>query len=142
MKKAPLCKGGCHSFFRMTEGLFVCKLSRIYPSILRVVEAPTPTAKFGVLHSFMGSKVLTIPHHTSQTATKRGEKDLRDFLDMVSLRILAKGSDTAPFGAVSALLAKDAEKLPYKIHKDFSTSVNKWEPLFVSGEPPFVAKFG
>ena len=90
----------------------------------------------------MDSKVLTIPQSATQTATNRGEKDLRDFLDMVSLRILAKGSDTAPFGAVSALLAKDAEKLPYKIHKDFSTSVNKWEPLFVSGEPPFVAKFG
>ena len=50
---------------------------------------------------------------------QRGEKDLRDFLDMVSLRILAKGSDTAPFGAVSELLAKDAERLPYKIRKDF-----------------------
>ena len=60
---------------------------------------------------------------------------MRDFLDMVSLRILAKGSDTAPSGAVSELLAKDAEKLPYKIHRDFSTSVNKWEPLFISDEP-------
>ena len=50
---------------------------------------------------------------------------------MVSLRILAKGSDTAPFGAVSALLQKDAEKLSYKIHRDFSTSVNKWEPYII-----------
>ena len=60
---------------------------------------------------------------------QRGEKDLRDFLDMVSLRILAKESDTAPSGAVSELLAKDAERLLYKIRKDFLTSVNKWEPL-------------
>ena len=59
----------------MTEGLVVCKLSRIYPSILRVVGAPTPTAKSGILHSFMDSKVLTIPQSATQTATERGEKD-------------------------------------------------------------------
>ena len=57
---------------------------------------------------------------------------MRDFLDMVSLRILAKGSDTAPFGAVSALLQKDAEKLPYKIHKDFSTSAIQREPFTIA----------
>ena len=38
---------------------------------------------------------------------------------MISLRILAKGSETAPFGAVSALLAKDADRLPYKIQQRF-----------------------
>ena len=55
------------------------------------------------------------------------------------MRILAKGSDTAPFGAVSALLQKVAENLPYKIHKDFSTSVNKWEP-FISFERATISR--
>ena len=59
---------------------------------------------------------VSIPQSPLATAPERGEKD---FLDMVSLRILAKGSETAPFGAVRALLSKRAERLPYKIQQRF-----------------------
>ena len=72
---------------------------------------------------------ISIPQSPLATAPERGEKDLRDFLDMVSLRILAKGSETAPFGAARALLSKRAERLPYKIQQRFFDELNKWEPL-------------